>query len=209
MQGNNPNIYFRVCWLLLSPLLVLVRLKGDHLYDNTSQNGFQIKLKVYPFSFIVHIDLQHRLLHPGSLRRVLVPGLGRSCGLVRLTGLHHLDPTRSHSRDQKTQRLTSAGEHESLLRQLKERRGQLSLSTVTLVLVFVTIIPMWRRGWGWCECYLWCTYLVTNVEQSFVPVATSRTINTFHAKTKNLNLNVLTRITHMNMYIIVDFFSPL
>nr|XP_040050712.1 sodium- and chloride-dependent GABA transporter ine [Gasterosteus aculeatus aculeatus] len=39
MQGNNPNIYFRVCWLLLSPLLVLCILISSIVYYTPAHYG--------------------------------------------------------------------------------------------------------------------------------------------------------------------------
>ncbi|KAL6114201.1 uncharacterized protein ACO6RY_05024 [Pungitius sinensis] len=39
MQGKNPNIYFRVCWLLLSPLLVLCILISSIVYYTPAHYG--------------------------------------------------------------------------------------------------------------------------------------------------------------------------
>lgn len=104
MRGESPSLFFRLCWLLLCPLLMLVSPVSGYksLWNSVFRTGF-----------VFHTEppgIQHCSVHASSLRWVHVPTVGWVSGVGHLTGLYSVDPTLCCSWDLQQQRITSSGE---------------------------------------------------------------------------------------------------
>lgn len=110
MLDNVPSIYFRFCWILLCPLLILVRFRVSN-YSSALVFQLCVNLsKWQEYSSVVYTLIQHCSLRSCSLRKLHLPSVGWLCWLVYLIGLHCVDPTWCHSWDVQKQRFRSSSE---------------------------------------------------------------------------------------------------